>query len=253
MAISAVGSIAISNGVNTLSVSPTAIGNILVLTVPNTGSGVNTPLTAVSGGGVTTWVLVAWGGYRTPGYGIDLWYGVVTSTGASTITITASSPSYGSMALGCLEFSGGSAGTWSLDGGGSSQNGHTSSFSYPSLTPSGANELYVATCVSSSLSTSGQTSGFTYIVPLGLTGNEANGTLVYNVAASSPTAQSPNQSTSLAYWQAAAILLIFTATPPVKSRRPKGLPAAVRRANNYFKRESGLWEPERGLIVPRAA
>jgi len=35
--------------------------------------------------------------------------------------------------------------------------------------------------------------------------------------------------------------------------RPKGLPAAVRRANNYFKRESGLWEPERGFVVPRAA
>jgi hypothetical protein len=55
--------------------------------------------------------------------------------------------------------------------------------------------------------------------------------------------------TSFSYDGLGAALTFASSLRP----RPKGLPAAVRRANNYFKRESGLWEPERGFVVPRVA
>jgi hypothetical protein len=74
--------------------------------------------------------------------------------------------------------------------------------------------------------------------------------LAYQIASSGSTlTASWSVSASNSYDGLGAALTFASSLPP----GPKGLPAAVRRANNYFKRESGLWEPERGFIVPRAA
>jgi hypothetical protein len=74
--------------------------------------------------------------------------------------------------------------------------------------------------------------------------------LAYQIASSGSTlTASWSITVSHSYDGLGAALTFVPPLPP----RPKGLPAAVRRANNYFKRESGLWEPERGFVVPRMA
>ena len=89
MTISAVGSVATSSGSTTLSVSPTTIGNILVVAVGTLGS--NFPITSISGGGVTTWQLVNYGANVSSGIsrnGSYVYLGIITSTGSTTITVT---------------------------------------------------------------------------------------------------------------------------------------------------------------------
>ena len=89
MTISAVGSVATSSGSTTLSVSPTTIGNILVVAIGTLGS--NFPITSVSGGGVTTWKLVNYGANVSSGLsrnGSYVYLGIITSTGSTTITVT---------------------------------------------------------------------------------------------------------------------------------------------------------------------
>jgi hypothetical protein len=74
--------------------------------------------------------------------------------------------------------------------------------------------------------------------------------LAYQISSSGSTLMASwSTTTSYSYDGLGAALTFASSLPP----SPKGLPAAVRRANNYFKRESGLWEPERGFVVPRAA
>lgn len=77
----------------------------------------------------------------------------------------------------------------------------------------------------------------------------AGGDAAY-LAMSGATGTATWTQSSAGNWESSAVVLSVASTLPP---RPKGLPAAVRRANNYFKRENGLWEPERGLIVPRVA
>jgi hypothetical protein len=256
VAISAVGSLAMSNtdisttgGAANLSFSPTNIGDILIFLGTCHGSWPSN-VTSVTGGGVTTWIqLQAQGSLQF----IDFWYGVVTALGASTITATQTSPG-GSPPFPYLmnvqEFTGGS-GIWSLD-----SSGHASltasSGNYPSLTPVGANELYFAGQGNATATPGGSTSGFTYVAGENNGGSSPFSGIVYKLAASNPTAQSPawTLSSSGSTLQVAAL---FEFVPSSLPPRAKGLPNAVRRANNYFKRESGLWEPERGFLVPRAA
>lgn len=213
MAITAVGSLAVSTGAYTLAVSPTAVGDILVLAVPALASSAHNP-SAVSGGGVTTWNHI--NGYASAA-GIptaDLWWGVITATGPATITIT-DSTSTSVIAMACQQFTGGT-GTWAADGTGANSGSATAATSgnYPSLTPAGANELYVACGCFSIGGPGGSTSGFTYANPIGATGNEAHAAFVYNPSASSPTAQSPAWTSSSGRYALAAGLLAFTPSAP---------------------------------------
>lgn len=211
MAITAVGSLAVSNASYTLAVSPTAVGDILVLSVLALADLADNP-SAVSGGGVTTWnhIIGYVGGTGVPT--ADLWWGVVTSTGAANITIT-DATSTTVLTMACQQFTGG-AGTWAADGTGGDAGSATltTGGNYPSLTPAGTNELYVGCLMPASGSPGGSTSGFTYSNPIGSTGNEAKGAFVYNPSTSAPTAQSPAWTSANGRWASAAGLLTFTPT-----------------------------------------
>ena len=76
----------------TVSVSPAAVGNVLALAVEEKFPG-GTPFTVstVSGGGVTTWHRSNGGPTTDTQHGQELWWGTVTTAGASTITVTYSS------------------------------------------------------------------------------------------------------------------------------------------------------------------
>ena len=86
--ISAVGTLANASGTGTttLSVSPQHTGDIMVLATKVASSSIST--SSVSGGGVTTWTRVEgpYTGYT--GNDLEIWTGTVTTTGASTITVT---------------------------------------------------------------------------------------------------------------------------------------------------------------------
>ena len=152
-------------GLTTLSVTPTAAGNCLVLA---TMLYIDTVTVAsVSGGGVTTWTNLASPFVSYGGHTLDLWIGVVTTSGAATITVTGSS-SYSSvtMRLMAQEFSGGGAGTiWAKDG--SQSGGRTNLTSsvnetFPTLTPGGTDRCYVGRGIAEDVtSATGQTSGYT--------------------------------------------------------------------------------------------
>lgn len=154
-------------GTTTLSVSPSAAGALLVLA---TTAGSNTNTSAVSGGGCNAsgsgldgaWQRVA-GPITSQGtWAIELWMGKVITAGASTITIT--NTSSGTNRLNCKEFdtTGGAGTAWTQDGaGGTKVNASSTTVTYPTLTPSGVNRLYVGFGTNGTASTSGQTAGYT--------------------------------------------------------------------------------------------
>ena len=111
-----VGSMRSNNGValTTLAVNPTTAGDILVLATASYATS-DDFVTAVSGGGVTTWTELI---YALPsGSGAEgstsLWWGVITSPGPSTITITTLATYFNFLV--CQQFTMGGAGIWTAD------------------------------------------------------------------------------------------------------------------------------------------
>lgn len=158
--ISPVGTLVSGTSVTTLSVSPAAVGNALVLYV-KVPSGTAT-VTGVSGGGCT------WRGIAGPYVDTNatphthyLYLGTVTAAGSATITVSLSS---GTADLDSQEFTAGStAASWALDGSqaGFLDNAASTTVTYPTLTPAGAGELYVGHSRNPTGTESGLTAGFT--------------------------------------------------------------------------------------------
>jgi hypothetical protein len=209
MAITTVGSLASGHGVNTLSVSPTAIGDVLVLYL-----GDQYATTSVAGGGVTTWNR----GETDLGGVVSVWWGIVTATGASTITIVNSAASYTLTTLATQQFHGPS-GHWTQDGAACNTTGQwngLSSGTYPPLTPTGSNELYFAMQFGNQWD-GGSTAGFTYNYAV-----SGNGTasLVYSTSASSPTSQAPAWTSTLTSGGVRAVAILLICVPPSAPSAP---------------------------------
>jgi RHS repeat-associated protein len=166
--ISAVGSLAADTQSSTLSVSPVTNGDIEVLSVM-AGPASATQVSSITGGGVSTWssAIAYPGDSNDANTDVELWWGVVTSTGASTITAhwAHGTPSWTELAA--QEFSAGTGATWSVDKTGSSSSA-TSTVTFPSLSPSGSSgELYFGYGVPTGTSSAGSTPGFVYDIPIG--------------------------------------------------------------------------------------
>ena len=192
MTISAVGSPYTGSG-TTLAVSPATVGDILVLVITNDVA--ETTASAVSGGGVTTWTKQSYsydGG--TTACFAEIWTGVVTTSGAATITVTIT----GSPWLACQEFSQGSSG-WVVVGSsatvqgypGGTFNPNTQDYfpqnAYPGVGASNAS-VFVGAAVATNTSGSGQTITAT---SFGLSGN--------------PTLMSSQSGSSAAFFQASSV------------------------------------------------
>jgi hypothetical protein len=184
------------NGVTTLSVSPASLNNLMVLFSSPRGAG---SIASVSGGGVSVWSKVT---STTAGSGadtssIDMWKGVVTSTGSSTITVTFSGSSGNPNELAAMEFTTGStSGSWVVDSSNTQYNSASSTtITFPSLTPQSSRDLYVGYAAGGSAASSGGTTGYTY-----LSGSLTNRIGLYNPAISAtsqPTATQTTAGTSL--------------------------------------------------------
>lgn len=170
--ISAVGTLA-SSGFGsahlTQAFTPTKVGNAIVFGATVAGTGIT--VATVSGGGVTTWVrIVAPVQFTSPNVAtqsMEMWLGVITAAGSSTITITTTSSTTNSglyaQEFGCV---GGGPGTiWAVVAGqtGSTNNSTAGlTIQFPTLTPSGLFRAYVGVgYAGAQASTSGATAGYT--------------------------------------------------------------------------------------------
>ena len=169
-----------------MSVSPTAIGDVAVVS-SSAYNGVYSMIIGLpSGGGGTTWNILA-GGTGSSGELVEIYWGVITSTGSSSLTFTMTgNPNYNFVAY--RQFNG--PGTWLADGSGAATDGSAARGNYASQTPTGANELYVATAWLGlgSGTIGGSTGGYVYKNGWGPFNVS---TFVYFLNASNPTAYSP--------------------------------------------------------------
>jgi hypothetical protein len=145
-----------------LATTPTTLGNIMTLAVGNNYQAFSSLITP-SGGGVTTWNILEGYGDPTNECNAFLFWGEITSTGSQPLAVA----TFGSFVSGIAqEFNPSS--TVSND----TMNGATStntSGNYPPVTPSGSDELYLAT-IFGDPTLGGSAAGFTYIpgaIPFG--------------------------------------------------------------------------------------
>jgi hypothetical protein len=196
------------NGVTTLSVSPANLNDLMVFFSSPRGSG---SLSNVSGGGVSTWSKIT---STTAGSGadttsIDMWKGVVTSTGSSTITATFSGSTGNPNELAAMEFTTGStSGSWVVDASNTQYNSTSSTtVTFPSLTPQSSRDLYVGYAAGGANISGGSSSGFTYI-----SGSLANRTGLYNPAVSSSTQPTATQSGSASSLTVGALVAAYSSS-----------------------------------------
>jgi RHS repeat-associated protein len=171
----------------------------------DTSTGVT--VSSLSGGGVTTWTK-ATGFTGSPGFDQELWYGKVTTPGASIITPTWSGSIAGrEVEYATQEFSSasGSSTTWAVDHSGTQDNPTSSTtITYPSLSPTGSGELYFGFALDLA-DTGGSTTGFTYAST-----NDSN-QVTYDTNVSSPSAYQPTGTQTPAS-NSSAVAAVLTAT-----------------------------------------
>jgi hypothetical protein len=226
----------------TLSVSPQNLGDLMVFTTTYQTAGV---MTALSGGGCNAsgsgldgaWQLLA-GPYDGPAHNtvvMQMWMGKVVTTGASTITATISGMATGqNVRRNCKEFgTGGGLGTvWTQDGaGGTKANGTASTtVTYPTMTPSGLNRLYVGFGTNGTGSTTGATAGYTVELDPG------TNPYLYNPSVAN-SAQTPTSVTSSS--------TSYTIAALIKADNPAGpgqfMPFFNHHDDELVKRASGLY------------
>jgi hypothetical protein len=212
VAITAVGTIkgATGTAISTFSLTPTTVGNCFPLAIAIYQSAAIT-VTSVTGGGCT-W---AFAGRYADTSNIskrELWIGTVTSAGsASTVTVVYSGSVTGdSIELDCQEFTNGTGAgtTWTLDGSvAGTTNTASTSCTFPTLTPSGAGELYFGHWfTSSSTINSSPTSGYATAKDAFTDG------IIYNPACSA-SAQSPTGTISTSNASYTIAMLVIATAP----------------------------------------
>lgn len=156
-------------GTTTLPVSPTTVGDVLILGSILTSTSLS--ISSVAGGGVTTWTRIA-GNFVGSTNTLSIWMGVVTTAGASTVTVTPS----GSIAavthrLIAQQFTsaGGTGTTWAVAVAGTGQNNSSSTtVTYPTINPGGANRAYIGLAQTATVGlTTGATAGYSVLLDNG--------------------------------------------------------------------------------------
>ena len=153
-----------ASGVNTLSVSPAAVGDLMVFKVFINGSQTTT---ALSGGGVPSSGPGAWAKVDSVSFAngkVEMWIGTVSSSGSSTITAIFSGAIGSTLfTLSCDEFTGPYVSSlWSISSYSSTTSGPTTSVTWPTLNGAASGySIYVGWVVGGS-EVKGSTSGFSY-------------------------------------------------------------------------------------------
>jgi hypothetical protein len=157
--VSAVGMPSTATSTSILSDFPRTIGDLMVLSIALDGSTTGVQFTSVSGGGVTKWNQDT--AYTVGGDELALWWGVVTTAGASMITLSLNNGTVLWDELAAQEFTTGAGATWSAGASGESISTNPV-VTYPTLTPAITGELYFGYAFVKGIGSVGSTPGFTY-------------------------------------------------------------------------------------------
>lgn len=212
----------------TVATSPVLVGNLLVVWGEVNSATIH--YTTLSGGGVTTWTHLIGPFVGTSGtFSMDMWMGVVTATGAATVTAAASGSLSGLQTnLAVQEFTlHSSTAIWTVDTTGSQSNASSTTISYPSLTPAQGGELYVGQCYSPTGITGAAPANYAQPTPWNLTIND----LLYNPQAGTG-AQAPTTTKSVGTSFTIGAL-IKGIVPGGKSRIRMVSYGAIQRASTY--------------------
>lgn len=205
------------------SVSPAAVGDVLTLAI-ETKFPKGSPFTAasVTGGGVATWRKAAAYLTKDGTHGEELWWGVVATPGASTVTAA-----YGSVPSGAatsldvqeMQSSAGAATTWSLDTTGTLDTGVAGTAMYPSLTASASGEAYSGYVAVPGYASPGSTAGVTYAT-------DARGNQVAYAPAVSGTLQPAAAGATQTYASIGMLLRAQVSSTPSPTASPTPKPTA---------------------------
>ena len=207
MAITVASGFPVSNsggsGLSTLSVTPATVGDIIVFS--SKVSSTTLSITGISGGGCAVWNAISGPVVdATNGGTEELWYGIVTTTGATTITLTWSGTNSVDTDLVAFEFASGLTKTrWAIAAWGSQINTSSTTITWPSLKSNAASlQAYYGYARQGGTATAGSTTGFTYTVD-----SDSN---IYcrNVALSANTSYQPTATTSPSSYSAAIAIIV---------------------------------------------
>lgn len=146
--------------------NPTAIGDVIVVWTANSASAAT--VSSITHSGVAAFVKIT---SENVNGSLEMWYGQITATGSSTLSITWGTS--GSLVYAAQQFHSSTAGGWSADtvfDGSTGTTGATGN--YASATPAQPNVLYLGGYEdargTSSNTLSGSSTGFTYLSPVQL-------------------------------------------------------------------------------------
>ena len=214
-----------ANATNTLTISPSAVGDEIIMTTQIPTSGVS--VTSVSGGGVSSWTNAVISNGNGTVSRVEMWVGTVTATGSSTITVTYSAAP-GSEEVTATEFTAAGVNastTWGVDTTGSQINTSSSVVTFPNLNAINSDELYYGYGqVQNPPASAGTTAGFNYIV----TSTQHN-IITYNSSTNANTSYQPtaNQSSAGESNVVGAILTAFVTSTAINNS------TSVQQANFY--------------------
>jgi hypothetical protein len=237
LAISATGSLiqASSQTARTISITPSAIGNLFTIVIQVESTTTTFAPTAVSGGncvglsGSGNWTQIANTTFSTsvPAVWLCAMYvGVATTTGAANVTVTTTATTGTSgvwVDLDCQQYTCtnvGAATAWAFDGSPASLINSTAATAaiYPTLTPVNTNSMYLASCFPAGrVKATGQTAGYTVVL------DAAFNAVVYNPSVSgaqSPTTVNTNSSGTTTAIKSTTMAALLTATNRVGSFMP---------------------------------
>jgi hypothetical protein len=201
---------ATGTNITALTVVPSTVGSLLVLGSTHATAGT---ITAVTGGGCnssSSGLPGAWARITGPftngstGFDMELWMARITTTGSTTVTITGGAG--GTVRIICKQFNcaaGGVNTVWTRDGSaGTEANTATSTnVTFPTLTPTGVNRLYVGYGMNGTGLTTGATAGYTVEL------DDGTNPMIYNPSVAQ-SAQSPisKQSASAVSYTTGAVI-----------------------------------------------
>jgi hypothetical protein len=230
----------------TLSVSPLLAGDLLVFATSYASAGT---MTALSGGGCNAsgsgldgaWQRIA-GPFASVSWDLELWMGKVITPGASTITATISGQGTGqSVRRNCKAFTttGGLGTIYTQVGAGGTRANTTASttVTFPTMTPSGINRLYLGFGTNGTGQTTGATAGYTVELDPG------TNPVIYNASVPN-SAQTPTSVTSSSASYLVAALI--KADNPTARMMPFFAPA--HHADELEQRPSGLYVQRRRVF-----
>jgi hypothetical protein len=205
----------------TLAVSNVTVGNYRLISV-KVSSGTAFPVTGISGGGVTTWTrLFAQVVPSVEPGNYEIWGGVVTATGAQTITVTFSATTAVQNELWSSElvWSGGVAASWSVVASGVNYGVSGVAWTFPSLTSaaSGDQAYWGVSRGGGTAITGTTTTGFT-AAAANANGNSSifNGTLALSTTYTPVVTPTP----TTAAWAEMGIIVQVRLVPLPRVRRP---------------------------------